>query len=206
MGQSCLQQGKRRTLQVLNFRRVLSQPHGWRGNLRLGCGAERAPGRPREVPHCIHACTAGQTQMCVSTGHIHCCWGKRALTPPYKHSRVFIGRKVRATPGDGGCPPRALAAWLHLPFKACTPVPLAARLLIILLSSASTLFSQESTRRDFLSTSSVKIGCFAFSFPWIYWSLRHFIIIPCSNLGWSFFLLSVLVIDFIFLNFIKSAV
>lgn len=66
-----------------------------------------------------------------------------------------MDRKVRATPGDGGCQPRALAVWLHSPFKAFTSVPLAARLLIILLSSASTHFSQESRRRDFLSTSSV---------------------------------------------------
>lgn len=60
-GTKCLQQEETRTLQESNFRRGLLQPREWRGNLRFGCGAERAPGKHREVPHLIPACTAGQT-------------------------------------------------------------------------------------------------------------------------------------------------
>lgn len=67
-----------------------------------------------------------------------------------QHSRVCTDRKWRATPGDGGCSLRALAVWLHSPFKAFTSVSLAALLLIILLSSTSTHFSQDSTEIFFL--------------------------------------------------------
>lgn len=80
---------------------------------------------------------------------------KTSPDPSLHAQQGCIDRKVRATPGDGGCPPRAQAVWLLSLFKAFTSVPLATQLLIILLSSASTHFSQESTRRGFLSTSSV---------------------------------------------------
>lgn len=55
VGQSCLQ--KRRILQELDFRRVFSQPHGWRGNLRLGCGAEAPPWKTQSgasLYSCLH--------------------------------------------------------------------------------------------------------------------------------------------------------
>lgn len=58
---------------------------------------------------------------------------------------------------------RALAGWLHSPFKGFTSVPPAALLLIILLSPASTDFTEESSRRDIsFLLFSVKMGFFVF--------------------------------------------
>lgn len=64
---------------------------------------------------------------------------------------------------EGSCC-RALATGLHLPFKGFTAVPPTALLLIILLSSVSTHFSQESLRDFSLLLSSVKMGFFVVCF------------------------------------------
>lgn len=119
---------------------------------------------------------------CMSTQH-HLAADGKEIGPLWSAELIHIESHV---PRDGGCSLKDSDRLLRLLLKGCTSVPPAALLLIILLSSVSTHFKQESSRGEiFFPPLQCHDGLLWFSFPWIYWSLRDLPIIACSSLGWS---------------------